>query len=618
MRIGRRDFLALSAAALLAPPRAFANVPADTALHGLSAFGDLKYGPDFTHFDYASPDAPKGGTFNFSPPNWAFNQNVTTFNTLNTFVPNGDAPPRMEMCFDSLMVRAIDEPDAIYGLVAKTVSVSEDRNTFTFALRPEARWHDGTPLTAHDIAFSYATFKDRGHPALMLPLRDLVEAVADGDHALRLVFNGEQSARTIQGVVLFPIVSKAWFSDNPFDGSQLRAPLGSGPYRVGRFTAGMSIEYERVEDYWGRDLPVSRGLYNFDRIRIDIFRERQAGFEAFKKGDVAYRQEFTARIWATGYDFPALRDGKVVKREFPTEKSASMQGWAINQRRERFRDTRVREAIGLCFDYEWTNRNLFYDAYTRSQSSFERSEFKAEGVPSAAELELLEPLRGKVPDAAFGEAVTQPVSNGSGRDRSLLSAAARLLGEAGWERKGGSVVNARGERLMLEMLVNDEVFVRVNQPFVENLRAVGIDASIRLVDPAQFQARTNDFDFDMVGMALSLSATPTRDALENLFHSRAATIPGSRNLPGTADPAVDALIAAAGRADSRDALIVALKALDRVLRARRDWIPNWYAANHRAAFWDMFGFKEPKPDYGFPVEALWWFDRDKATAIGKG
>jgi microcin C transport system substrate-binding protein len=618
MRIGRRDFLALSAAALLAPPRAFANVPADTALHGLSAFGDLKYGPDFTHFDYASPDAPKGGTFNFSPPNWAFNQNVTTFNTLNTFVPNGDAPPRMEMCFDSLMVRAIDEPDAIYGLVAKTVSVSEDRNTFTFALRPEARWHDGTPLTAHDIAFSYATFKDRGHPALMLPLRDLVEAVADGDHALRLVFNGEQSARTIQAVVLFPIVSKAWFSDNPFDGSQLRAPLGSGPYRVGRFTAGMSIEYERVEDYWGRDLPVSRGLYNFDRIRIDIFRERQAGFEAFKKGDVAYRQEFTARIWATGYDFPALRDGKVVKREFPTEKSASMQGWAINQRRERFRDTRVREAIGLCFDYEWTNRNLFYDAYTRSQSSFERSEFKAEGVPSAAELELLEPLRGKVPDAAFGEAVTQPVSNGSGRDRSLLSAAARLLGEAGWERKGGSVVNARGERLMLEMLVNDEVFVRVNQPFVENLRAVGIDASIRLVDPAQFQARTNDFDFDMVGMALSLSATPTRDALENLFHSRAATIPGSRNLPGTADPAVDALIAAAGRADSRDALIVALKALDRVLRARRDWIPNWYAANHRAAFWDMFGFKEPKPDYGFPVEALWWFDRDKATAIGKG
>lgn len=618
MRIGRRDFLALSAAALLAPPRAFANVPADTALHGLSAFGDLKYGPDFTHFDYASPDAPKGGTFNFSPPNWAFNQNVTTFNTLNTFVPNGDAPPRMEMCFDSLMVRAIDEPDAIYGLVAKTVSVSEDRNTFTFALRPEAKWHDGTPLTAHDVAFSYATFKEKGHPALMLPLRDLDEATADGDHALRLVFNGEQSARTIQTVVLFPIVSKAWFADNPFDGSQLRAPLGSGPYRVGRFTAGMSIEYERVEDYWGRDLPVSRGLYNFDRIRIDIFRERQAGFEAFKKGDVAYRQEFTARIWATGYDFPALRDGKVVKREFPSEKSASMQGWAINQRRERFRDTRVREAIGLCFDYEWTNRNLFYDAYTRSQSSFERSEFKAEGVPSAAELELLEPLRGKIPDAAFGEAVTQPVSNGSGRDRSLLSAAARLLGEAGWERKGGSVVNARGERLMLEMLVNDEVFVRVNQPFVENLRAVGIDASIRLVDPAQFQARTNDFDFDMVGMALSLSATPTRDALENLFHSRAATIPGSRNLPGTADPAVDALIAAAGRADSRDALIVALKALDRVLRARRDWIPNWYAANHRAAFWDMFGFKEPKPDYGFPVEALWWFDRDKATAIGKG
>lgn len=617
--IGRRDFLTLSGAALAAPALpAFAQVAANEPLHGLSAFGELKYAKDFSHFDYANPEAPKRGTFNFSPPNWAFNQNVTTFNTLNSFVANGDAPPRMELCFDSLMVRAIDEPDATYGLVAESVAISQDRNSFTFRLRPQARWHDGTPLTAEDVAFSYATFKEKGHPALLLPLRHMAEAAAEDERTFRITFNGEQAPRTIQSVALFPIVSKAWFGAHPFDGSQLDPPLGSGPYKVGRVVAGTTIEYERVPDYWAAELGPVRGLYHFDTIRIDLYRDRQAGFEAFKKGDVTYRQEFTSRVWATGYDFPAIEDGKVVKREFPSEKTAIMQAWAVNQRRARFRDPRVRRAIGLCFDFEWTKRNLFYDAYERSQSCFERSEFRAEGMPSDAELELLERFRGQIPEEAFGEAVMQPVSNGSGRDRKLLASAARLLNEAGWARKDGLLVNVDGEPLTLEILVNDEVFVRVDQPFVENMRAVGIDASIRLVDQTQYAARQTDFDFDMISQALSLSATPTRDTLENVFHSRAARIPGSRNLAGTADPAIDALIDTAGRAESREELVVALSALDRVLRARHDWIPNWHAANHRAAFWDMFGFTEPKPDYGFPVEALWWFDEEKAKAIGKG
>jgi microcin C transport system substrate-binding protein len=616
----RREFLALAgaaAAAPLLPGQLFAENPVDTPLHGLSAFGELKYAPDFTHFGYLNPDAPKGGTLSFSPPNWQYNQNVTTFNTLNTLVPGGDAPPRMEMCYDTLMVRAFDEPDALYGLLAETVTISADRNTFTFVLRPEARWHDGTPLTAEDVAFTYMTFKEKGHPLLALPLSDLTGAEAVDPKTVRLTFSGNQSARAILTVTIFPIISKAWFSEHPFDSSELVAPLGSGPYKVGRVSAGQTIVYERVADYWGRDLPANRGSYNFGVIRIDVYRERQAGFEAFKKGDVTFRQEFTSRTWATGYDFPALTAGKVVKREFPDEKSATLQGWAINQRRPQFKDVRVRRAIAHCFDFEWTNKNLFYGLYERSQSCFQQSEFVAEGTPSPGELKLLEPLRGELPAEVFGEAVMLPASNGSGRDRKLLGEAARLLAEAGWKRQGSLVQNEKGERLVLEILVNDEVFVRVDSPFVENMRAVGIDASIRQVDPAQYASRQNDFDFDMMSLALNLFATPSYDTLENIFHSRAATVSGSRNLPGTKSDAVDALIVAAGNAKSREELTIALHALDRVLRARMDWIPNWYSANHRAAFWDMFGFVDPKPDFGFPIETMWWFDKDKAAAIGK-
>jgi microcin C transport system substrate-binding protein len=307
----------------------------------------------------------------------------------------------------------------------------------------------------------------------------------------------------------------------------------------------------------------------------------------------------------------------VIKREFPSEKRPSMQAWAVNQRHERFRDVRVREAIGLCFDFEWTRRNLFYDAYDRSQSNFERSDFRAEGTPSEAELKIMEPLRAMLPEAAFGEAVMQPVSNGSGRDRALLSKASKLLGEAGWTRQDGLLRNQAGETLALEILVQDDSFVRIDTPFTENMRAIGIDASIRMVDATQYESRQRSFDFDMVSLALSFAATPTRDSLVNIFHSTSATQQGSRNLPGTSDPGIDALVDLVGGVADRQQLITVMLVLDRVLRARRDWIPNWFAANHRAAYWDMFGFREPKPDYGFPVESLWWFDKDRAAAIGK-
>ncbi|RTM03290.1 MAG: ABC transporter substrate-binding protein [Hyphomicrobiales bacterium] len=616
----RRDFLALGAAATAAallPGRAFAETPTGVKLHGLSAFGDLKYKPDFTHFDYVDVGAPQGGTFNFLPPNWGANQSPLTFDTLNAFVPKGSAPQRMEMCFDQLMARALDEPDAVYGLVAESVTISNDRNSFIFALRPQARFHDGSPLSAEDAAFTFKLLKDKGHPDYSLPLAQLEDAIAVDAHTLQLKFTGKQTARTILNVVQYPILSKAFFSANPFDSSQLNPPLGSGAYKVGRWSAGAWIEYERVADYWGNDLAVNRGQNNFQRIRIEFYQNRNASFEAFKKGEILYKEEFVSRIWATGYDFPAVKDGRVAKREFPAEKVPSMQATAVNQRREQFRDPRVRQAITLCFDFEWTRRNFFYGSYERSQSCFEKSDYRAEGMPSPQELALLEPLRAQIPAEAFGEAVVQAVSNGSGRDRQLLGKAVKLLGDAGWKRSGDFVVNDKGGRLSAEILADDDIFIQIYSPWVDNMKAIGIDASIRLVDSAQYQLRQSTFDFDLLSAAFSFGATPTRDDLEIFFHSRSAGIPGSRNLPGIASPAIDALIDAVGAARDRESLTVAMRALDRVLRARRDWIPSWYLANHRSAFWDMFGFPEQKPDFGFPVEALWWVDKGKAAKIGK-
>ncbi|AZO56621.1 MULTISPECIES: extracellular solute-binding protein [unclassified Mesorhizobium] len=617
----RRDFLALGAAATAAallPGRAFAANPTGTKLHGLSAFGDLKYRPDFTHFDYVDVNAPTGGIFNFAPPNWDYNQSTETFNTLNAFTLKGDAPPRMEMCFDALMVAALDEPDAVYGQLAESVTISNDRNSFEFALRPEARFHDGTPLTAGDAAFTFKLFKDQGHPKLSVPLKFLADAVVVDAHTLRLIFSGKQSDRTVLNVVQFPILSKAFYTANPFDSSQLNPPLGSGAYKVGRFSAGTSIEYDRVADYWGRDLPVNRGQNNFDIIRIEFYQNRTAAFEAFKKGEITYREEFTSRVWATAYDFPALAAGKVIKHEFPAEKRPSMQATAVNQRREQFRDPRVRQAIALCFDFEWTRRNFFYGSYERSQSCFEKSDFRADGLPSPQELALLEPLRAQLPPEVFGTAVTLPASDGSGRDRKLLGQAAKLLAAAGWKRSGDFVVNDKGGRLSAEFMVDDDTFVQVYSPWVANMKAIGLDATIRLVDSAQYQARQATFDFDLLSAAFSFSATPTRDDLEVFFHSSTAGVSGSRNLPGISDPAIDALINAVGAAKDRENLTVAMRALDRVLRARCDWIPSWFLANHRSAYWDMFGFPEQKPDFGFPVEALWWFDKGKAAKIGRG
>ncbi len=605
LRIDRRGFLGLlgGAAAAGFAPRALAALPQGEALHGLSTFGALKYAADFAHFDYASPEAPKGGTFRLAPSSWQWNQNVQTFNTLNTLTFMGDAPPRMELTHDSLMVPALDEPDAVYGLIAESVTLAGD--SALFRLRKEARFHDGAPVTADDVAFTYRTLKEKGHPALRQSLAALVKAEAV-EGAVLLVFAPGSSANAVLDAVVLPVLSEKSFEGRDFEASTMRPVLGCGPYRVGRAEAGQSIDYERVEDYWARDLPARRGFNHFDHIRIDFYRDRQPEFEAFKKGDIDWREETVSRNWATGYDFPAVQEKKIVKRSFPKEKRPLMQAWALNQRRERFRDPRVREAVGLCFDFEWTNANLFYGLYTRTQSCFSGSDFEAKGAPSPEELKILDRYRDRLPEAVFGEAALQPVSDGTGRDRAQFARAIKLLQEAGFERRNGQFHDKGGARFALEFLVDSDSFARIYNPFVQKLRAIGIDASLRLVDPSQYQARLRDFDFDMAGLAMQFDATPTAQSLAGMFGSAAAKTPGSYNLPGMADPVVDALIAEAGRAATREDLVATLRALDRCLRIRRDWIPNWSSANHLVAYWDRFGFREPKPDYGFPVETLWW------------
>jgi len=613
----RRSVLAGGGAlALSGLVKPFAWAAGRSGLHGLSVFGALKYPADFRHFDYVSGDARKGGRMNFSPPDWSYNQSTQTFNTLNSFVLKGDAPPRMELTFDTLMARASDEPDAVYGLVAESVDVSDDANVFTFHLRKEARFHDGSPLSAADVAFALRLLKDKGHPTITQPMEPMVSATASDEATVVVTLSGKQNRFTILTIATLPILSKAYYSDHPFDSSSLEPPLASGAYKVGDLSAGRFIEYRRVADYWGKELPVNVGQTNFDAIRIDFFQERQTEFEAFKKGEITFREEATSAIWANGYDFPAFNEGKVKKNEsFPEEKRPAMYGMFFNTRRDKFADPRTRQGVALAFDFEWSNRNLFFDSYIRLASYFEHSDFKAVAPPSAAEVALLDPFRDQLPAEVFGEPYMPPKTDGSGRDRAVLRRAQELLLAAGWRQSGSRMVDKAGTPLTIEFLIDAQVFEKVLSPYQDNLRAIGVSGSIRQVDPAQYQARLNDFDFDIVLAAFNLSATPI-EGPPLFFGSKAADTPGSYNLAGIKEPAVDAALARLPAVASRDELIAITRVIDRVLRARHYWVPGWYLADHRIAMWDIFSWPPTKPAYAFEPEITWWFDADKARAIG--
>jgi len=620
-RLSRRRVLILSAGAMTAP--ALVRTPGtsllaadETETHGISAFGDLKYPADFRHFDYVDPNAPKGGAFSQIGPSRQYNQNFLTFNSLNSYILKGDAAQGMELTFTTLMSWAEDEPDAMYGLAADKVRISADGLVYRFHMRPEARFHDGTKLTARDVAFSINLLKDKGHPLITQQMRDVKGAEADDDEIVTVRF-AEKRARDVPLFVAgLPIFSRAYYTTHEFDQSTLEVPLGSGPYRVGRFEAGRYIEYQRVADWWGAKLPVSVGQYNFDTVRFEFYRDRDVGFEGFKAKSYLFREEFTSRTWATGYSFPAIRDGRAKLAEIPDDTPSGGQGWLFNTRRPKFANPRLREALNYAFDFEWTNKTIMYGAYLRTDSVFQNSDMMAVGPPGPDELKLLEPWRGKVPDQVFGEPFVPPVSDGSGQDRALLRKASQMLQDAGFPIRNGKRVNPNGEPVTFEFLLDEPSFLPHHAPLIKNLGTLGIDATQRVVDPVQYNARVNEFDFDVTTLRMNFSTTPG-DALRTYFSSSAAATKGSQNLAGIANPAVDDLIDKIIGANTRPELVIAARALDRVLRAGQYWIPHWYKASHRIAYWDVFGHPPNNPRYARGIPETWWYDRDKAAKIEK-
>ncbi len=613
----RRHLLGIGVAALSAPllrPATAADAGAEA--HGISVFGDLKYPADFRYFDYVNPAAPKGGMFSLISSVRAYNQAYQTFNSLNAYILKGDGAQGMDMTFAPLMVRASDEPDAVYGLVAKSVQTSADKLTYHFTLRPEARFHDGSKLTAHDAAFSLTTLKTKGHPLIVVQMRDMVKAEAPDDATLIVTF-AEKRARDVPLYVAgLPIFSKAYYTTRPFDESTLDIPLGSGPYNVGKFEVNRYIEFERVRDWWGAELPVVRGSYNFDTVRYEFYRDRDVAFEGFTARSYLFREEFTARVWATRYDFPAVKDGRVKRETLPDETPSGAQGWFINTRREKFRDPRVREALIQAFDFEWTNKTIMYGAYARTHSPFQNSDMMVNGPPSPEELELLEPFRGQVPDEVFGQPFVPPVSDGSGQDRMLLRKASQLLADAGLVIKDGKRLLPNGEVFKIEFLVDEPSLQPHHAPYIKNLGTLGIEATLRVVDAVQYRARVEDFDFDMTIERFSMSATPG-DGMRPFFSSQAAATKGSYNLAGIASPVIDALIERILGANTRADLTIACRAFDRVFRAGRYWVPQWYRTSHPIAYWDVFDHPAKPPRYAQGVGAPenWWFDANKAAKL---
>ena len=614
LRYSRRRALQLSAAAL-----GSAGLPAlaegEIESHGLSSFGELALPPDFKYFAYVNPDAPKGGTLAISINATGGNQNFETFDTLNIYVLKGDGAAGMALTFDSLMSGTADEPTAVYGLVARAVRVSADKLTYRFLLRKEARFNDGSRLTAADVAFSLNILKEQGHPNYSLLLDKMDSATAEAEDIVAVKFAADRSRDLHLIIAGMPIFSAAYWKSRDFQASTLEAPLGSGAYKVARFNQGRNIEFERVADYWAKDLPVNVGQNNFDRIRYEYFRERQIGFEGFKSGIINYVEENYSKLWHTAYDFPAVREGRIKKEEVPNGAATTAQGWYFNTRRPLFKDPRIREAICLAFDFEWTNKNIMYGSYKRTTSYFENSPMKAVGAPGPEELALLEPWRGKVADEVFGEPWLPPVSDGSGSDRAMLRRADDMLRAAGCKRDGGRLLLPDGKPFNIEFLDASPVFQPHLEPFQANLKRLGINATSRIVDAAQYKRRTNEFDYDIVSVNHGGTSTPG-DELRVFYGSGTANIPGSYNLAGVADPAIDDMLARIAVAKTRAELTNAAKVLDRLMRAGRYWVPMWYRNIAWLAHWDAFERPATTPKFATGAPGTWWWNGEKAKKNG--
>ncbi|MEN3952346.1 extracellular solute-binding protein [Iodidimonas sp. SYSU 1G8] len=611
-----RAFIPAALAAFLAFSGTATCMAQGAVSHGLSAFGELKYTAGFKHFDYVNPAAPKGGTLALTPDGGS-----GSFDSLNAFILEGDYPQGIQnadprsLVFDSLMTRAWDEPDAVYGLVAESAELAPDRTWAIFNLRPQAKWHDGTPITAADVVFTFKALKEKGHPQFAVVLADVLKAEALGPRRVKFSFDPKGAVRDLPMTVAeLPILSKAYYDKHDFTKPSLTPPLTSGPYKFGKVVSGSAITYERVKTYWGKDLPVNVGRMNFDAVRVEYFRDRAIAMEAFLAGAYDFREEYTSKTWATEYKGPGIDRKWILRDTLKDNRPSGAQVFFINLRRDKFKDVRVREALDLAFDFEWTNRAIFYGAYGRTSSIFENSELAAKGMPSAAELRLLEPFRKQVPAAVFGPAYTPPKSDGNGANRDNLRKAALLLREAGFTVRNGVVTTPDGKPFTVEILNYEPGFERVFLPYIESLKRIGIQASLRTVDPAQYEQRIKQFDFDMTTTRLSQPLTPGVEQ-RALWSSAAADTVGSFNKGGIKDPVVDALLTQIINARDRPSLIAACRALDRVLMHNHYMVPQYYKGSHTIAWWDRYGRPARKPAYSRGTIDLWWLDADKAAKL---
>jgi microcin C transport system substrate-binding protein len=570
-------------------------------VHGIAMHGELKYPENFPHFDYVNPNAPKGGTLRMSVV-------ANGFDSFNPFVVRGVAAAGITTyVYDTLLESSADEPFSEYGLIAESVEVPEDRSYVVFNLREQARFHDGEPITAEDVEFSYRVLTTEGHPFYRNYYAEVEDVTVEDSHRVRFNLSDTENRELPLILGQMPVMPAHYWQDREFTGSGLDEPIGSGPYRIADYEAGRSLTYERIEDYWAKDLGIRKGRFNFDEIRYEYYNDDTVALESFKAGNSDFRRETSAKNWATAYTGRAFEQNQITKEAIEHHRPSGMQGFAFNTRKEVFKDPRVREALTYAFDFEWANRNLFFDQYTRTSSYFENSELASSGLPTGQELEILEQFRDQLSDNVFEEDYAPPTTAGDQTLRDNLRIALKLLRKAGYAVRDGRMVHTEsGEPLAFEVLLFQKSFERVVQPFRKNLERLGVDVSVRLVDSNQYVQRVRNFDFDMISQVIPQSDSPGNEQRE-YWHSSNVDVTGSRNYMGVDDPVVDELVDLVIQAPDREALIHRVRALDRVLLRGHYVVPHWHLTKDRVAYWNKLQRPEVTPKNGIDIDN-WWIN----------
>lgn len=605
----------LSLAVHAAEPQkpAEAEKPKIIKSHAIAMHGDIKYPADFERFEYTSPKAQKGGTFR--------DYSLGTFDSLNPFITKGTPASDLGLIYETLTISSDDEPFTQYGRVAEMIEYPEDRSGWViYHLNPKARFHDGEPITAEDVVFTFNLLMEKGAPIYAHYYADVAKVEALDKHRVKFTFKETTNKELPLIVGQLPVLPEHFWKDKTFDQTSLEVPLGSGPYKISSFDAGRSITYERVKDYWGKDLPVNKGMYNFDKIHIDYYRDDTVAVEALKAGQYDLRRERIARVWATNYDIPAVKRGDLIKQEIKDHSPRGMQAFIFNLRRPPFDNVKFRQALNYAFDFEWSNRNLFHDSYTRTDSFFFNSDLASSGLPEGRELEILKQFKGQIPDSVFTEPYTNPKTDGSGNNRNNLRKAQQLLKEAGFTVKDGKLINPETKKpVTIEFLAYDSSSERIINPYIQNLSRLGIEGTLRMVDTSQYVNRIQGFDFDATTLVLSQSQSPGNEQ-RDYWSTSAADKEGSRNYAGIKNPVIDQLIEMVINAPDREELVARTRALDRVLLHNHYVVPQYAILQHRLVYWNKFGQPEitPKYDLAFSTAPLtWWIDPAKERRLPK-